>query len=589
METKVFIRCMYNALKFTCIYLLFFALIWICLQFYESRMSLSKKKTWLCLRFSTLPCSLSEECIIFNVTCYSNGKIIFHGINNTAYTGKKIFQLQTNRMITLNEFIQTHSFISDIQSIRILFHIESSHNNNEIYFWRNDTITYRILISLLNIDKLSSYKHWPILLRTTYILSNIQQRKESKHFINISSKQIQTRQQFKRSIKNQNSIRSTRTKRLIVPIAKSSYTPNDNNNIFPDNTGLIVSSLQTLEFITEKFNDNICFSSQVIESKFDLIDACLSTNDIIGDNQFYALRDQFTWFLNQTKWPNGLIDSQAKNAVNDVVNNRSKLIGPNDSRITTAQALVNDLESTSSIKPTLQQTLDNIKASFNQTTISFNGTLEAVTTISSANTTFHTTIGPSNEPLQTTVSTSGETLHSTPGGSNKTQQTTVSSADTTLHTTVSSSNETLQTTVITSGETFHSTPGGSNEIVHTTVSSANTTLHTRVGLSNGTTQTTIRTSSETFHSTLGGSNETVQTTVSLADTTLHTTVGPSNETLQPIVSTSGETFHSTLGRSNETLKTTVSSFNETLDTTIGIYTLEAESTTKLWSTESLNR
>ncbi|CAF4616486.1 unnamed protein product [Rotaria sp. Silwood1] len=577
-------------------------------------MSLSEKKTWLCLRLNTLSCSLSEECIIFNVTCYSNGYIIFHGINNTAYLGKKTFQLEKNRMIALNEFIQTHAFISDFQSIKILLRIELfHHNNNEIYFWRNDTISYTLLISLLNINTLSSYKHWSILLRTAHILSNIQQRNKPKHFIDINSKLIQTRQKFQQSLKYQNSIRSIRTKRMIIPIAKISYSTDDNNDIFPYNIEFIMPSIQKLRLITEKFNDDICFSSKVIESQFDLIDACLSTNDIIGDNQFYTLRNLFNWFSNQTKWSNALINLQetttfesisyttttstsvteqttlshdeilAENAVNNVVNNRSELIGLNDSRITTAQALVDNLPLSSPIKATLQQKLNNIKASLTQTTVSFNVTSESATTISSANTTFRTTLGLSNETLQTTVTASSETFYSTPIRSNETVQATVSAADTTLvttlttphgtlhtlvstsgesnatvQTTVSPSNETLQATISTSGEILHSTPSGSNETVQTTISAANTTFFTTVSTSNRTLQATVSTSGEMFHSTISASNETVQTTVRAADTTHSTTV-----------STLGETFHSTFGGSNETVQTTVSAPNTTLLTTVG--------------------
>ncbi|CAF4514957.1 unnamed protein product, partial [Rotaria sp. Silwood2] len=504
-------------------------------------MSLSEKKTWLCLRLSTLPCLLSEECIIFNVTCYSNGKIIFHGINNTAYIGKKTFQLQKNRIIALNEFIQTNCFMSDIQSIKILLRIELSHNNNhyEIYFWRNDTITYTILASLLNIDTLSSYKHWSILLRTAHILSNIQQRKVSEHSININSKPIQ---KFKRSLKNQNSIRSTRTKRMmIIPIAESSYRTNDNNDIFPDNMELIVPSIQTLGLITEKFNDDVCFSSQVIQSKFDLIDACLSTNDIIGDNQFYALRDQF-------KWPNELIDSQE-----------------------TATSESTSYTTLISTSVTEQTTLspDEILASLGQTTISFNGTSEAATTISSVNTILHTTLSASNETVQSTVSTSAETLYSTSSGSNETVQTTVIAAEATFHTTTGPSNEILQPTVSTSGEMFHSTLSGTNETVQTTVSSAETTLHATVGLFNETSQSTVSTSGETFYSTSSESNETVQTTVIAAEATFHTTTGPSNEILQPPVITSAETLYSTSSGSNETVQTTVGAAETTFHTTIG--------------------
>ncbi|CAF3126650.1 unnamed protein product [Rotaria sp. Silwood2] len=505
-------------------------------------MSLSEKKTWLCLRLSTLPCLLSEECIIFNVTCYSNGKIIFHGINNTAYIGKKTFQLQKNRIIALNEFIQTNCFMSDIQSIKILLRIELSHNNNhyEIYFWRNDTITYTILASLLNIDTLSSYKHWSILLRTAHILSNIQQRKVSEHSININSKPIQ---KFKRSLKNQNSIRSTRTKRMmIIPIAESSYRTNDNNDIFPDNMELIVPSIQTLGLITEKFNDDVCFSSQVIQSKFDLIDACLSTNDIIGDNQFYALRDQF-------KWPNELIDSQE-----------------------TATSESTSYTTLISTSVTEQTTLspDEILASLGQTTISFNGTSEAATTISSVNTILHTTLSASNETVQSTVSTSAETLYSTSSGSNETVQTTVIAAEATFHTTTGPSNEILQPPVITSAETLYSTSSGSNETVQTTVGAAETTFHTTIGPSDETLQSTLSTSGE--------SNETVQTTVSAAEATFHTTIGPSNETSQSTLSTSGETFHSTLSGSNETVQTTISAADTTLHTTVGPFNETLRST-----------
>jgi hypothetical protein len=231
MKTQIFFR----VLQFICICSLL-----ICLRLYRhSEKLLSNEKAWVCFRLITLPCS---ECAVFNIVYYSNGTITFHGINNTAYIGKKMFQLEINRMIAVKKFVRRHSFVSDLQSRRILFRIEYSQNMNEVYFWNYDSLNYTSLITLLTIERLSSYKRWSVLLRTAYMREKYAQ------------------QRFKRFIDN--------------------YIP-----------------IQTSSFIT--------ISSQVTIYTSDLVDACLSTNNIIGDNQFYPLRDQFIWL-------NEVIDLQGK-------------------------------------------------------------------------------------------------------------------------------------------------------------------------------------------------------------------------------------------------------------------------------------
>jgi hypothetical protein len=276
-------------------------------------MSLSTKKPWLYLQLITSPCLSSKECTVFNVTCYLNGKIIFHGINNTAYIGKKIFQLETNRIIAVRNFIQTHSLKSDLEFINILFHIELSHNHSEIYFWRNDSVTYTILTSLLTIDKLSSYKRWSILLRTAHRLANIRHRKQSEHLVKTNSKQIQTEQRSKRSIKTQYSDMSTSSNPVIIPTTQSFYIIDDYNVIPVYYIASAVQSIKTTGLIRTNFDDDdFCFSSQVTISTFDLVDACLSTDDIIDHNQFYPLREQFIWVPNQNEWANESIDLQGK-------------------------------------------------------------------------------------------------------------------------------------------------------------------------------------------------------------------------------------------------------------------------------------
>lgn len=247
MEIRVFIlQFIYTSL------FCFSSILWISKSLTE--------KPWLYFQLITSSCSLSDECIVFNVTCYSHGKIIFYGINNTAYIGKKIFQLSTNRLTAVNEFIQIHSFKSVIESENILFHIQLSYNSSKNYFWKNDSSNYIMLTSILMIDTLTSYKRWSILLRTAHMLANIQQRRQL--------------QKFKRSISIQYPIRSFNFNSLIISTIQR---PDDNNNI-------PIRSIRKREIL----NDDLCFSSIT----FDLVDACLSINDIIGINQFYPLPNQ---------------------------------------------------------------------------------------------------------------------------------------------------------------------------------------------------------------------------------------------------------------------------------------------------------
>jgi hypothetical protein len=265
MKTQIFFR----VLQFICICSLL-----ICLRLYRhSEKLLSNEKAWVCFRLITLPCS---ECAVFNIVYYSNGTITFHGINNTAYIGKKMFQLEINRMIAVKKFVRRHSFVSDLQSRRILFRIEYSQNMNEVYFWNYDSLNYTSLITLLTIERLSSYKRWSVLLRTAYMREKYAQ------------------QRFKRFIDN------------YIPIQTSSFITIDDNQTPVYYTASTVQSIKTLRLIiTRVDDDDLCFSSQVTIYTSDLVDACLSTNNIIGDNQFYPLRDQFIWL-------NEVIDLQGK-------------------------------------------------------------------------------------------------------------------------------------------------------------------------------------------------------------------------------------------------------------------------------------
>ena len=313
MGTKVFVRSMHYLLQFTCAWLLLFALIWMSLQSFKSHLSTLTKKTWLRIQINSVPCSLSEECIVFNVTCYSNGNAIFHGIENTAYVGKKRFQLSTNQTIAVHEFIRTHTFTSDFQSIKIIFRIDFSHSYSEIYLWKNDSISYTILALLLDIDRLTVYKRWPTLLRTAYMLSNIQQKQQTERYINLNSEsRNQQRQKFKRSTEHQYFFASNRPKRMVIPLTDDSYTTNDYDSIPIDYSELNVRSVRTAEVVKREFDDGTCFSSQIMIAKFDLVDSCLSTNDIIGDNQFYPLRDHFIGSTNHNTPSNGLFRLQGK-------------------------------------------------------------------------------------------------------------------------------------------------------------------------------------------------------------------------------------------------------------------------------------
>lgn len=285
MEMKYFVRS---------VCLLFFASISITFWFYTSRIPLPTEKTWVYLRLMTSPCLSSEGCLDFNVTCYFHGKIIFYGINNTAFIGKKIFQLERNQTMVVREFIQKHLFKSDLEQRNIFFYLEFSQNNREIYFWRNDSISYTILTSILTIDTLTSYKRWSVLLRTAYMLSNIRQRKQIEPAGTINSKQ-----KFKRSIKARHSMISTSSEPLIIPITLDLYMLDDYKEIPVPYFAPIGQSISTIGLVSTDYDHDLCFSSQVTKSTFDLIDACLSTNDMIGDNQFYPLREQLTWIFDQ--------------------------------------------------------------------------------------------------------------------------------------------------------------------------------------------------------------------------------------------------------------------------------------------------
>lgn len=268
MGEKTFIYRLFYVLQLTCIFLLLNTCVWVFLTVHKYDRSVFMNKTWLSFQLTTLPCSLGEACSRFNVTCYPNGKVIFYGINHTAYRGMKTIQLEKQRINILDEFIRKRSFLSDFRSIQILFQIQVSYHYNRVYYWNKNNIDYTLLLSHLNIEELLSYKR-------RSINSNEKLKPWKKYPLTKSSAQA--------------------SNRSMIPISKRSFVVNNSS---------VHHKMKSTRVIRMLFDDggDSCFSSDMNVSGFDLIDACLSTNDVVKANQFYSLK-QVVDVLNQTISP----------------------------------------------------------------------------------------------------------------------------------------------------------------------------------------------------------------------------------------------------------------------------------------------
>ena len=239
----------------------------------NSSSRLSRKNAWTCFRLNTTACFISKECLDFNVSYSINGRVIFHGKKNTAYLGKKIFQLSIDRMMAIGKFIDEYPFPSNLEGHNLLVEMEDSFHRTKIYPWTNESMGYEKLTSLLMIDKLVAFKRWSILWQMAHLLAMIRSREQT----------------FKRSIESPS---------LIIPTTSNVYLMNVDSVMpyrYPRSTDRL---LPTDGVLTRNFDENLCFSFQEEPSDFDLVDACLATNEIIGENQFYPLRDEFMWNFN---------------------------------------------------------------------------------------------------------------------------------------------------------------------------------------------------------------------------------------------------------------------------------------------------
>lgn len=241
----------------------------ICLT--KSSLTLSRKKSWTYFRLITMPCLPSKECLDFNVSYSSNGSIVFHGKRNTNYLGKKIFQLSIDRMMAIRKLIDEFCFTSNLEGNNLIVQMEYSLHEMKVYRWTNQSMDYERLMSILMIEKLALFKRRSILWQMANVLARIRLRE----------------QKFKRTIDVQP---------LIIPTTSNVvHLMNDVPNRYVRSTVQLIS---TDDILTRNFDENLCFSLQEETTSFDLVDACLATNEIIGENQFYPLRDESMWMLN---------------------------------------------------------------------------------------------------------------------------------------------------------------------------------------------------------------------------------------------------------------------------------------------------
>ena len=266
MEKQDFSRNRHRLLLLIVLSLLFLT------SFYLTKWSLALAgiKTWTGFRLIAMPCPTSKECVDFNVSYSSNGQVIFYGNKNTAYIGKKIFRLSKDRRMAIRKLINEYSFSLDLERKNLLIEMEFSHKQTKVFWWDHQNIAYQKLLSLLTIENLSAYKRWSTLWQMAHQRAAIRSRE----------------QKFKRSIDSQ---------WLIVPTASNVYMGWEMSyDVIPP----VVQWIRTDGILLEYVDDNVCFSLQEGLTDFDLVDACLATNDIIAENQFYPLRDEGTGIFN---------------------------------------------------------------------------------------------------------------------------------------------------------------------------------------------------------------------------------------------------------------------------------------------------
>ena len=276
METKVVARRLLYAAQWVSVCCLLGLILWICVRFGRYSTA-STTKPWTWLRLSTVPGGWSR----FDIVCYSNGTILFHGMHRTAYLGQKRLQLETDQLLALQKFMELHTFTSDREARVISYRLHVSSRIDAVYFYDHASTTYNSLISLMHVDGLLSYKHWSNLLR----LSQMAMKRPARPSMDVRAR-----------TKREAPFLESRS--YIVPTLDDSY-------LIAMHSRLPIYASATIPtggLLSIESPEEFCLSSQVTTDGFDLADVCLSIDELLIVNQFYPLRDQFSWLKTHKDW-----------------------------------------------------------------------------------------------------------------------------------------------------------------------------------------------------------------------------------------------------------------------------------------------
>ena len=270
METKVVARRLLYAAQWVSVGCLLGLILWICLRFGRYSAA-STTEPWTWLRLNTVPGAGSR----FDIVCYSNGTIIFHGMHRTAHLGQKRLQLETEELLALQKFMDSHTFTSDPTARVISYRLQLSSHIDDAYFYGHASTTFNSLISLMHVDGLLSYKHWTNLLR----MSQMAIKRPARPSMD------DVRARMKRSAPFLDS------RSYIVPTLDNSYMIAMHSRL----PIYVSATIPNGGLVPIESPEELCLSSQVTTFGFDLADVCLSIDELLIVNQFYPLRGQFSW------------------------------------------------------------------------------------------------------------------------------------------------------------------------------------------------------------------------------------------------------------------------------------------------------
>ena len=236
--------------------------VWIYSELRSSFILLSmSKKSSFHLKLQTVSCLSKGPCSIFDVFCYSNGLIIFDGIQGTAHLGQRFIQLKLDEQRAIGHFLKNNQSDLGTEGPYIFARFNFDNDQMKYYFYAADSSKLRSLFSLLKIDRFIKHQY------SSLIFHSLRSKQP-----NLSTFQ-KDRARTKRSIESDE---------FIVPLLTTEESMPIEYEFIPT---YHIISIQTISLIVFISNVDSCLSSEIPMS-FAESEPHFNPDEIVNEPQF---------------------------------------------------------------------------------------------------------------------------------------------------------------------------------------------------------------------------------------------------------------------------------------------------------------